>query len=286
MRSEPDSPGGLAARQQHNNIVSTSPSTFAPETATPLIGFGSVHHARSRPRANRFRYPAYFLRMPLREADAGLSGLRLISHNRWNLFCVMDRDYGRRDGSSPLAWVEALLVGERISDVDGQIWLQTFPRVLGYVFNPVSFWFCHRANGALRAVLCEVSNTFGERHVYLLAHDDGRAIEEGEELCARKVFHVSPFCPIEGGYRIRFKCSGLRHLARIDYDDEAGPLLATSIEGAVVPLSDRALMRAFLFYPLFTFGVIARIHWQAIKLALKRVPFFSKPQPTRVKVSR
>jgi DUF1365 family protein len=156
------------------------------------------------------------------------------------------------------------------------------------VFNPVSFWFCHRADGALRAVLCDVRNTFGERHFYLL--DSGAAIANGSELAARKVFHVSPFCPVEGGYRFRFsrfgRSTGEHTLACIDYDDAAGALLQTSVSGAAVALTDRAVTRAFFGYPLMTLGVVARIHVQALRLWLRRVPFFSKPVPPQQKVSR
>jgi DUF1365 family protein len=169
------------------------------------------------------------------------------------------------------------------------VWLHTFPRVFGYVFNPVSFWFAHRSDGSLRAVVCEVNNTFGERHCYLLAHDDGRPLAWGEEVSARKVFHVSPFCAIDGRYRFRFMLTegaAPRFVGRIDHDANDGPLLQTSLSGALEPLTDRALLRALFGYPAFTLGVIARIHWQALRLFLKRVPFFSKPAPPAHPVTR
>jgi uncharacterized protein len=165
--------------------------------------------------------------------------------------------------------------------------------VLGYVFNPVSFWLCHRADGALRAIVCEVNNTFGEKHCYLLAHPDGRPLRWGEELEARKAFHVSPFCRVAGRYRFRFMLVDRprpgqdgRFVARIDYDDADGALLQTSIEGRLAPLTDAQLVRAFFAYPAFTFGVMARIHWQALKLWLKRVPFFTKPAPPDALLTR
>jgi DUF1365 family protein len=165
--------------------------------------------------------------------------------------------------------------------------------VLGYVFNPVSFWLCHRADGALRAVVCEVNNTFGEKHCYLLAHGDGRPLRWGEELVASKAFHVSPFCRVAGRYRFRFMLAGAadasqgdRFIARIDHDDADGPLLLTSIEGRLAPLTDALLVRAFFTYPAFTFGVMARIHWQALKLWLKRVPYFRKPAPPATVLTR
>ena len=240
---------------------------------------------------NAFSYGVFTLMLPLRATGDGPLGSRLCSRNRFNLLSFHDRDHG--DGKTPLLpWIEGLLRAEGISDADGEIWLQTFPRVLGYVFNPVSFWFCHRSDGALRAIVCEVNNTFGERHCYLL--DSGGAMHWGRELSARKIFHVSPFCAVEGSYRFRFMRATQqqesktveRMVARIDYHDEAGPLLLTSVSGALQPLNDLNAAKAFLSHPLMTLGVIFRIHWQALKLFVKRVPFFSKPQPPAKALSR
>jgi uncharacterized protein len=260
-----------------------------PVMAQPQLCLGQVRHTRLRPRRHCFSYGIYYLRLPLRSMGEQDFSARLISRNRANLLSFCDSDHG--DGSTPLlAWIDGVLQEQGVRDADGEIWLQTMPRVFGYVFNPVSFWFCHRADGALRAVLCDVRNTFGERHLYLLDH--GAAIAYGSELRANKIFHVSPFCKVEGGYRFRFlrakKDAGQNehHLACVDYDDASGPLLQTSLSGIAVPLRDRALGRALLRYPLMTFGVMARIHWQALRLWLRRVPFFSKPHPPQEKLSR
>lgn len=260
-------------------------------TVLPQIGFGSIRHARLRPAGNRFAYGGYFLRLPLRALARQPMRLRWLKRNGRGLFALNDADHG--DGGNALAWIDAQLSRAGIDDAKGEIWLHAFPRVLGYVFNPVSFWLCHRPDGALRAVLCEVNNTFGERHCYLLAHADGRPLRWGEELSADKVFHVSPFCAVQGHYRFRFMLSAPRgsegvprFVARIDHDDADGPLLQTSIEGKLQPLTDRALLRAFGGYPAFTLGVMSRIHWQALKLWLKRVPFFRKPAPPAVAMTR
>jgi len=143
---------------------------------------------------------------------------------------------------------------------DGEIWLQCFPRVLGYVFNPVSFWLCNNRNEELVAVLAEANDTFGERHLYLLAHADGPPIRDGETIDRSKVFHVSPFMAVAGDYPFRFHTRGGRRLARIEHAGAGGDLLHTSISGAVQPLSTGPLLRAFCRIPLLTFGIVLRIH--------------------------
>lgn len=154
---------------------------------------GQVRHKRLRPVRNAFSYGVFYLRVPVHAPDAGLPALRWFSRNRFNLLAFHDADHG--DGTQPLqAWISALLARHGVQDADGEIWLQTMPRVLGYLFNPVSFWFCHRADGVLRAVLCDVRNTFGERHLYLL--ENGGGIANGALLEAAKSFHVSPFLPL------------------------------------------------------------------------------------------
>jgi hypothetical protein len=259
--------------------------------SSPQLCLGKVYHKRLRPALHTFNYGVYFIRLPLRAMQQAPIRLALFSHNRFNLLSFYDKDHG--DGKQPLLdWIDTLLKDEGISDADGEIWLQTFPRVLGYVFNPVSFWFCHNKQGQLRAVLAEVSNTFGERHSYLL--DTGGVLAESAEVTARKIFHVSPFCAVEGKYRFRFLRSRQtignkqeeRTIARIDYDDDKGPLLLTSIAGSAQVLSNAVVAKAFFLYPLMTFGVMARIHWQALRLWLKRVPFFSKPLPPAQEISR
>jgi DUF1365 family protein len=247
----------------------------------PLIGFGQVRHQRLRPAANAFSYPTHFLMLPLRSMRKQGSGA--LARNRWAALSFHDRDHG--DGrADSLAWLDELLAIEGI-DAAGEVWLHTYPRIWGHTFKPVSFWYAHEASGALRAIVVEVNNTFGERHCYLLD-----APRYGQELRARKVFHVSPFCSVEGGYRFRFmrahRQGQERTVARIDYDDDSGPLLLTSVCGALEPVSAASLRRALWGYPAMTLGVVARIHWQAFKLWRMRVPFISKPQPPEEFVTR
>jgi len=260
-------------------------------TARAMISMGSVRHQRLRPASNVFSYGVFTLMLPLRTLGDSALGSKLCSRNRFNLLSFHDSDHG--DGKTPLLlWIDQLLRSEGITDADGEVWLQTFPRVLGYVFNPVSFWFCHRHDGALRAIVCEVNNTFGERHCYLL--DSGGVMQWGQSHTASKVFHVSPFCAVDGSYRFRFMrtlqnikgANTERIVARIDYHDAQGPLLLTSVSGKLRALNDVRAAQAFLRYPLMSFGVIARIHWQALRLFIKRVPFFSKPHPPQKALSR
>jgi DUF1365 family protein len=178
-----------------------------------------------------------------------------------------------------------------IAHPDGEIWLQTFPRVLAYVFNPVSFWVCTKPNGQVRAVIAEVNNTFGERHCYLLSKDSGEPLRSGETLTTNKVFHVSPFCDVRGEYRFRFlfpqeSQSGRNTVNRIELHEDGAALIHTSISGEAHPLTRASLYLSILRYPLMSIGVIGRIHWQALKLWAKGVPFHSKPKPPDFEVSR
>jgi DUF1365 family protein len=252
----------------------------------PAIIHGSIGHRRHRPTSNEFTYPAFCLRLPLSRLDE-LAGSGL-GHNRGLGVAFHDADHGPRDGSPLLPWIRAVLAAEGIA-AGGEVLLYTFPRMLGYVFNPVSFWVCHDSAGAVRAVLCAVANTFGEHHNYLLADPAGGPLRSGAELVARKTFHVSPFCEVRGGYRFRFHFGGDRWLARVDYhadDGDAEPLLETWIAGHAEPLRHGNARRLWLKYPAFTFGVIARIHWQAARLWIKRGPFFHKPAPPQLPTTR
>ena len=253
-------------------------------TGTAII-HGEVTHRRGRPRRHAFTYPAFCLRLPLSQLPMlEQSG---IARNRRGLVSFHDRDHGPCDGRPLEPWIRSLLAAEHVA-ADGEIVLHAFPRMLGYVFNPVSFWVCHDRAGSVRAVLCEVRNTFGERHLYLLASADGAALSDGQTLAARKVFHVSPFCEVKGRYAFRFHFGADRWLARIDYFDVDGgePMLETWISGQASPLTPAATRGLAWRYRLFTFAVVARIHWQALKLWRKRVPHFTKPAPPRAPLSR
>jgi uncharacterized protein len=249
----------------------------------PAIGFGPIRHVRAAPARNAFSYAGLFVRLPMHAPFA--SDTRLFARNRGAVMSFWDADHG--DGRADAGqWLRELLQQSGVTDATGELWLHAFPRVFGYAFKPVSFWFAHRPDGTLRAIVAEVNNTFGERHCYLLEAAGQRGIRNGELLHARKVFHVSPFCEVRGRYEFRFFVSEARSLARIDYFDGEQCLLKTSIAGDHQPLTTRAAIKALTSTPWFTLGVIAKIHWQALKLWAKRVPFITKPTPPSSLVSR
>ena len=246
-------------------------------SAKALLGLGRVWHRRLRPAGHAFDYASLFLLLPMRSLrDRPCAAL---NRNRFAALSFFDRDHGDA-GPDALAWLEGLLQREGIRDADGEIWLHTCPRVLGCVFNPVSFWYAHRANGSLAAVVVEVNNTFGERHCYLLC---GSRLRWGAQVEVAKALHVSPFCGVEGSYRFRFLMAGGRveapenTVVRIDHHDAEGPVLQTGISGVLEPLTSSSARRAFMHAPLHGVSVIVRIHWQALRLALKGVPFHRQP---------
>ena len=247
----------------------------------PRILFGKVMHGRLFPKRNSFTYNIYYLAL-------SLSNLKTlpIAYNRFAHLSFYDRDHGHCDGSSLQEWARGILNNYGIQEADGNIMLICMPRILGYVFNPVSFWLCYDKRQNLRAVLCEVHNTFKERHTYLCIHEDHRIITESDILTGRKVFHVSPFLKREGRYEFRFDVRNSSFSAWINfYNEEDKKQLSTSLIGTLNPMNKRNLRKAFWGYPLVTFKVILLIHWQAFKLVFKKIKYISKPDQNQECIS-
>lgn len=245
-------------------------------------------HNRYAVRAHSFRYRVSSLLLDLDELDELSARLRLFSRNRANLFSFYDTDHGPGDGRELRAWLAALLAEHGIDDASGPVRVLCFPRLLGYVFNPLSAWFCHRSDGELRAVVCEVHNTFGERHSYVLSPPvaPGEAGGADIEVCREKTFYVSPFFAVAGDYRFRIQAPGVRQQVEIEHRVGGELMLRARLAGERIPLTDRALLGRFFRMPLMTFKVIAAIHWQALRLWLKGVGLHGRLRPPNQERSR
>lgn len=243
----------------------------------------NVMHQRLLPKRHRLQYTVYYLAFPIHRVKD--LACHLLSLGRFNLFGYRERDHGFGNLHNE-TWIRSLLVEWKISEADGEVVLVTLPRVLGYAFNPVSFWFCFDKEKHLRAVVSEVNNTFGERHCYISMHDDHRRITQDDLLDSRKVFHVSPFMEVTGHYRFRFAYREDRIGVWIDYYKDGEKLLATSVVGNRHVLNDRNLLACFFRYPLVTVKVIALIHYHALRLALKGVRYRTKPIPPAQEITR
>lgn len=239
-------------------------------------------HARVRPKANRFAYRVPYVALGEAALSGGTSGA--LSVDRANLFSVRTSDYGA-GGLTGAAFVRDVLRRFEVGEADGEVVLVTIPRMLGFAFNPVSFWLCLDKARALRAVLAEVNNTFGERHFYLCRNAGDRPISAQDTITAEKVFHVSPFMPVEGHYRFTFSWTDDAFGARIDLHDGEGMILATSMAGRREPVSSLRLVAALAGNPLLMFKVLVLIHYQAVRLWAKGVRHFRKPPPPEAQVT-
>lgn len=243
--------------------------------ATPQIYTARVMHRRILPKVSAFDYGVYYLVLPLPAAP--VTG-RLTSFHA--------RDVGMRDGSDPTPWARGILAEYGIDHKIRNIVLITMPRVLGYVFNPVTFYLCQGHDEALIAALCEVHNTFGEQHCYLCANHDHAPITREQTMTAEKVFHVSPFLDRCGHYTFRFDLTDSKLGIWIDYFDSQGnKQLATSLIGSFSPLTRESLQQAFWRHPAVCLKAITLIHWQALKLVMKGIRHIRKPDQLEQKVT-
>jgi uncharacterized protein len=243
---------------------------------------GWTFHGRRGDVKNAFRYSIDYV---LLDAEGPVRAPALFRRNGRGVMALHDRDHGGPPHQGRgAAWVRDVLAAHGVA-APAKVELLAQPTVLGHVFNPVSFWLCRDDLGDLRAVIAEVTNTFGDRHSYLCAHDDGRVITKAETLQAVKLMHVSPFQPVEGGYVFRFDIRDDGIGIWIDYSRGNGGLIAT-LSGDRRPLTNGRILRAVLRRPFGSRRVLALIHWQALKLWWKGVAYRPRPEPPTSEVSR
>ena len=246
-------------------------------TATDsAIYTGEVVHRRLRPKRHRLRYKVFYVLLDLDQIDLLSRSLMVFSHNRFNLFGFCDRDHG--DGSkTPLRQqVDDHLRNAGI-EAGGPIQLLTMPRMLGYAFNPLSIYFCHRIDGSLAAIQYEVNNTFGQRHNYLVSVTTAPNAVVRQE--SPKSLYVSPFMTTDMTYSFAVVPPGERLVISITARDAKGPLIAANLIARRRPLTNASLVGTLFTYPLMTLKVIASIHWEALRLWLKGVPLEPRPPP-------
>ncbi|AVS82143.1 DUF1365 domain-containing protein [Paracidovorax avenae] len=241
---------------------------------------GEVTHQRHRPARHRLRYRVHALWLDVDELPELARRLRFFSLNRFNLFSLHERDYGTGTGERLRSHVERQLAAAGILAGIGPIRMLTMPRILGYAFNPLTVYSCHRPDGGLLAVLYEVNNTFGERHSYLVAVPGAQAHDARQRHGCDKSFHVSPFLPLSLRYAFdlrRPQVPGDRLSLGVTAGDAAGPVLHAAWRLHLRPLTDGALARAFFTHPLLTLKVMGAIHWEALQIWLKGVKVHAKP---------
>ncbi len=239
----------------------------------PSILFGRVMHHRTAPKENKFTYKSYYLALPLSKLASAE-----IAYNKSAVMSFFEKDHVPYDGSNLEDWARSVLEEHSIREADGEIILFAMPRIFGFIFNPVSFWMSLDKAGELRAVLCEVCNTYAEHHIYICAHSDHRPINPSDTLTGKKYFHVSPMLKREGSYDFRFELQGNRFQAIVNYQNPGGTIrLLTSLKGHLEPLTKRNRRKALWRHPFITLKTISLIHWQALKLFVKGIRYNSKP---------
>ena len=234
-----------------------------------------IFHRRRRPKSHRLSYGAFFLLLDLDELDAMHRRLKWFSFNSFNIFSFYDRDHGPGTSEPLRPWIENYLDQAGVDLQGGSIQALCMPRIFGYVFNPISVYYCYHRDGQMAAVLYEVSNTFGQRHSYLFPVDDSA---DGllQHSCDKRFF-VSPFIEVAGSYSFSLRRPGKELYLHIRQADEEGPMLDAWVNGEKSHISDRTLLLCLIRYPLLTLKVIGGIHWEALKIWLKGVRTVTRP---------
>ncbi|WP_181701851.1 DUF1365 domain-containing protein [Chthonobacter albigriseus] len=261
-----------------NHLPTTSAGNGSPPPEAAVLYRGEVMHARLKPLSHRFVYKVANLMIDLDRLDGADRLSRLFSVGRFNLFSFRESDHGRRDGKPLRPYVDALCAEGGVPRPE-RVLLLCYPRVVGFVFNPISVYFCLDGQDRPTALIYEVRNTFGESHTYVAAVEEGQVTSAGIRQERNKVFFVSPFMPMEQRYHFRVLPPGRAVRIRILETDRDGPTLAATFVGEETPLTSATILRIAVGRPLHTVKVVAGIHWEALKLWFKGAPYFSRGQP-------
>jgi uncharacterized protein len=245
--------------------------TAGADQAAAALYFGEVMHARLRPVGHRFSYRVMNLLIDLDRLDVADRLSRLFGVNRAALYSFHETDHGDRDGSSLRRYAQRCAAAHGVDLTGGRVLLLCYPRLLGYAFNPLSVYFCYRAEGNLGLVIYEVRNTFGEIHAYAVPIKPGEISAAGIRQSQDKRFYVSPFIEMATRYHFRIAPPGSMVRLRILETDQAGPLLAATFHGRRRALTTGRLLRSFFSLPLVTLKILAAIHWEALRLWSKGV---------------
>jgi len=237
-----------------------------------IIYNGKVIHRRFKPKEHYFKYNVFSLLVDLDELEIIEKKIKIFSYNKFNIISFFDKDHGPRDDTSLKEWVIKNLKDIGIDKERIQVKLLCYPRIFGYVFNPLSVFFIYDEHSKLISILYEVKNTFGEQHTYIFKTDDEKVITND---CTKK-FHVSPFIEMECHYYFRVAKPSDKISVIIDQNDKDGKLLYASQDGKAKELNEKNLLFSYISHPLMTFKIIAAIHYEALKLWLKGIKIIKK----------
>ena len=234
---------------------------------------GTVIHKRYKPKTHFFKYSVFSLLLDLSELELLNDKIRFFSFNKFNLISFFEKDHGNRDGTSLINWVKNYLKKNQIETENIKIKLLCYPRIFGYVFNPLSVFFVYEKNEKLVSILYEVKNTFGEQHTYVFRVDNENNLIQNN--CSKK-FHVSPFIQMDCNYFFKILKPGKRLSIIIDQYDPTGKILFASQDGKKANLTGKELIKSYLKHPLMTFKIISAIHFEAFKLWIKGIKLVKK----------
>ena len=240
---------------------------------TSSIYNGTVIHKRFKPKIHYFKYKVFSLLLDLSELEYLSKKIKFFSHNKFNLISFYEKDHGNRDGSSLVSWVKKNLEDNNINSEKVKIKLLCYPRILGYVFNPLSVFYIYNESQKLISILYEVKNTFGEQHTYIFKVDNDQNLYQHN--CSKK-FHVSPFIEMNCKYFFRLLKPGEKISVIIDQYQTNEKILYASQDGQRVDLNTKELIKSYLKHPLMTFKIISAIHFEAFKLWIKGIKFIKK----------